>query len=84
MIFNVDERLTALSKCLDDMPKLINADNQNYNLGGVTVFVNQRKHYVAYVYSKENDSLFFYDGLYPEEFGRRKLKTLTRMENYLS
>ena len=46
------------------MPKLINADNQNYNLGGVTVFVNQRRHYVAYVYSKENDSFFFYDGLF--------------------
>ena len=43
LIFNVDERLAALSKCLDDIPKLINVDNQNYNLGGVTVFVNQRR-----------------------------------------
>lgn len=72
MIFNVDERLAALSKCLDDMPKLINVDNQNYNLGEVMVFLHQRMHYVAYVYSKESDSFFFYDSLYPEEFGRKK------------
>lgn len=84
LIFNVDEHLAALSKFLDDIPKLINVDNQNYNLGGVTVFVNQRRHYVVYVYIKESDSFIFYDGLYPEEFGRRKSKKFTRMENYLS
>ena len=57
---NIDERLAVLSKCLDDIPKLINVDNQNYNLGGVAVFVNQRKHYVAYIHSKESDSFFFF------------------------
>ena len=68
LIFNVDERLAALPKCLDDIPKLINVYKENHKLGGVTVFVNQTRHYVACVYSKENDSFFFYDAPYPEEW----------------
>ena len=59
LIFNVDDCLAALSKFVDDIPKLINVDNHKYNLGGVSVFLNQRRHYVAYIYSKESDSLLF-------------------------
>ena len=85
LIFNVDERLAALPKCLDDMPKLINVDNKNYNLGGVMVFVNQRRHCVAYVYSKESDSFFFFMMVCTQKnLAEENQKKLTRMENYPS
>ena len=59
LIFNVDDCLAALPKFVEDIPKLINLDNQKYNLGGVSVFLNQRRHYVVYIYYKESDSSFF-------------------------
>ena len=75
LIFNVDEHLATWSKFLDDILKLINVDNQNYNLAGVTVFVNQRRQYMAYVYSKESDSFIFYDGLYPQNLAEENKKS---------
>ena len=61
LIFNISASYRDKIVSLVDVPRQISVYNEMYKLGGVTSYVQIRRHYVGYI--PNNDVFLFYDGL---------------------
>lgn len=64
LIFELSARFTEKVKDLGDIPKHITVYGESYQLGGLTSFIPDRSHYVAFILMK--DEFLLYDDL-PKE-----------------
>ena len=68
LIFDINEQLADLVSSLEDIPKLIFVEHVTYFLGGVTAFIEERRHYVGYIHWREGERFFYFDGLHTDDF----------------
>ena len=61
LVFDISSTFRAEIKSLDTLSHQVTIYGQIYRLGGITSFVDNRSHYVAYI--QYNISFFHYDGL---------------------
>lgn len=61
LIFDISIDFRETIRTLDVLPLDIWVYGERYRLGGITSYVNQRKHYVGYIVNNEN--FLFYDGI---------------------
>ena len=66
LIFTVTEDLGFKIRHLSEIPKKIVLYGMHFELGGCTVHIDPRDHFVAYLFHKASDQYYYFDALQPQ------------------
>ena len=72
LVFEFSAQFSEKVKELDGIPERITVYGESYELGGVTSFLKNRSHYVAYIPMK--DEFLLYDGIPQENHVSKKYR----------
>ena len=70
LVFDMNEDLSSEITSLHQIPKEVHIYDQCFGLAGVTSFIKNRRHYIAYILCHDNGLFYLYDALKCESFGK--------------
>ena len=70
LVLDLNEDLSSEITSLDQIPKEVHICDQCFDLAGVTSFIKNRRHYIAYILCHDNGLFYLYDALKCESFGK--------------
>ena len=70
LVFDMNEDLSSEITSLDQIPKEAHIYDQCFDLAGVTSFIKNRGHYIAYIRCHDNGLFYLYDALKCNSFGK--------------
>ena len=72
----MNEDLLSEITSLDQIPKKVHIYDQYFDLAGVTSFIKNRRHYIAYILCHSNGFFYLYDALKCKSFVKSAINVM--------
>ena len=63
LVFDINKDLSSEITSFNQIPKEVHIYDQCFDLAGVTLFIKNRRHYIAYILCHNNGLFYLYDAL---------------------